>query len=172
MRRLVWLTLLSLVTGLSTYAQTQALNPAYTKKLNQLYRKSVPVISPESLAIQLQKGPAPILLDTRSPAEYRVSHLPGAIFADYDHFDEAAAAHLDRKAPVVVYCTVGYRSERIGERLQKMGFQDVHNLYGGIFEWVNTGHSVVGSDNQPTTRVHTYNQDWGKWLDKGEKVTR
>lgn len=166
------LLLLTAVLSLSAMAQTQALNPAYTKKLNQLYRKSVPVISPAALANRLESGPAPILLDTRSPAEYHVSHLPGAIFADYDHFDEQAAAHLDRKAPVIVYCTVGYRSERIGERLQKMGFTDVHNLYGGIFEWVNTGHSVVGSDNQPTTRVHTYNQDWGKWLDKGEKVTR
>jgi rhodanese-related sulfurtransferase len=171
MKSLVLL-LLTLCMGLTATAQTQALNPAYTKKLNQLYRKSVPVISPAALAERLANGPAPVLLDTRSPAEYHVSHLPGAIFADYDRFDEQSAAHLDRKAPIIVYCTVGYRSERIGERLKKMGFTDVHNLYGGIFEWVNTGHSVVGSDNQPTTRVHTYNADWGKWLDKGEKVAR
>ena len=71
---------------------------------------------------------------------------------------------------MVVYCTVGYRSERIGEKLQKMGFQDVHNLYGGITEWVNQGHKVVDPEGNETPKVHTYSKDWGKWLKEGEKV--
>jgi rhodanese-related sulfurtransferase len=170
MKTFLFMTLLLL--NLTAVAQMQALNPAYTKKLKSLYRNSVPVISAPVLSTQLTGSKAPLLLDTRSPAEYNVSHLPGAVLVDYDRFDAKAADHLDRNAPIVVYCSVGYRSERIGERLQKMGFKDVHNLYGGIFEWVNTGHAIVGGNNQPTTRVHTYNQDWGKWLEKGEKTTR
>jgi hypothetical protein len=69
-----------------------------------------------------------------------------------------------------VYCSVGYRSERIGEKLLKLGYTDVVNLYGGIFEWKNQGLDVYNSSNYPTDSVHTYNKSWGKWLVKGIKV--
>jgi rhodanese-related sulfurtransferase len=38
---------------------------------------------------------------------------------------------------------VGYRSEKVTEKLQKAGFTQVSNLYGGIFEWVNQGYPIV-----------------------------
>ena len=38
---------------------------------------------------------------------------------------------------IVLYCSIGYRSEKIGEKLVEMGYGHVFNLYGGIFEWVN-----------------------------------
>jgi 3-mercaptopyruvate sulfurtransferase SseA len=69
-----------------------------------------------------------------------------------------------------VYCSVGYRSERVGEKLQKLGYQNVYNIYGGIFEWKNEGMQVVNRQNQPTDSVHTYNKNWSKWLLKGVKV--
>ena len=65
---------------------------------------------------------------------------------------------------------MGYRSERIGEKLQKMGFTNVKNLYGGIFDWKNQDFEVVGMDNLATDSVHTYNKSWSKWLYKGIKV--
>ncbi|MFN8396323.1 MAG: rhodanese-like domain-containing protein [Bacteroidia bacterium] len=70
-----------------------------------------------------------------------------------------AVRELDKARSVVVYCSVGYRNERIGEQLLAQGFSKVWNLYGGIFEWVNEGHEVVDAHGQPTDRVHTYNAD-------------
>jgi rhodanese-related sulfurtransferase len=73
------------------------------------------------------------------------------------HFSEEVVADLPREAPVIVYCSVGYRSEKIGEKLQKLGFQNVHNLYGGIFQWKNDGFEVLNAQkvNQPTACIPT-----------------
>jgi 3-mercaptopyruvate sulfurtransferase SseA len=71
-----------------------------------------------------------------------------------------------------VYCSVGYRSEKVSEQLRQAGYQTVYNLYGGIFEWKNQGHPVVNAEGEPTERVHAYNRSWGVWLKKGDKVYR
>ncbi|RMG61980.1 MAG: rhodanese-like domain-containing protein, partial [Bacteroidetes bacterium] len=88
----------------------------------------------------------------------------------YEGFQPETVADIPRDQPVVVYCTVGYRSERIGEQLQALGFTQVYNLYGGIFAWKNQGFPVVDPEGKPTERVHTYNADWSQWLRQGEKV--
>jgi predicted sulfurtransferase len=75
----------------------------------------------------------------------------------------------DKNAPIVVYCSIGVRSEDIGEKLQKAGFTNVKNLYGGIFEWKNQGNPVY-KNKMETDSVHTFNKQWGKLLDKGIKV--
>lgn len=164
------LMIIGLLLGMVLGTQAQGTDPAYARKLKSLYKGTVPTISPQALAAELGKPNAPIILDTRSPREFAVSHIQGAHFVEYDKFDKALAEGWDRSRDVVVYCTVGYRSERIGEQLKQLGFQRVHNLYGGIFEWVNQGHSVVDASGKVTPRVHAYSEDWGKWLRKGEKV--
>lgn len=111
----------------------------------------------------------PVFLDAREAEEYAVSHIPGAVWVGYDDFDLARTNTFDKDAKIVVYCSVGYRSERIARKLQKAGFTNVSNLYGGIFHWVNEDNQVVDA-NGPTKRVHTYNAKWSKWLLKGEKV--
>jgi hypothetical protein len=69
-----------------------------------------------------------------------------------------------------VYCSVGYRSERIGEKLQDAGYTHVFNLYGGIFNWKNQDGVVLDASNDTTERVHTYNKSWSRFLKKGEPV--
>lgn len=142
----------------------------YDDKLSSLYKNTVPQIKPSVLRSKISEGQHPVILDTRSPEEYKVSHLPNAKFIDYDDFDGDMVKGLDKNKEVIVYCTVGYRSERIGEKLQKMGFTNVRNLYGGIFEWVNEGGEIRNSKNQQTDSVHTYSKSWSIWLEKGIKV--
>lgn len=141
----------------------------YDEKLSSLYENTVPLIQPQTLD-SLQQQSNITLLDTRAREEYEVSHLPNAEFIDYDSFEVSEVDHLSREDTVVVYCSVGYRSERVGEALKKAGFQHVYNLYGGIFQWKNEGNEVVNSQNQPTDSVHTYNRSWSKWLKSGVKV--
>lgn len=141
----------------------------YDLMLKGLYKETVPTIKVDSLK-ELMKKDTPILLDTRSAKEYSVSHIEDAKHIDYETFDKSMVADLPKDQPVVVYCSVGYRSERIGEQLLAMGFESVSNLYGGIFEWVNEGNSVVDPANTPTDSVHAYDKIWGLWLKKGTKV--
>jgi len=142
----------------------------YEQQLKLLYKNTVPVISAANLNKILQaKNPA-YLLDIRTPREYTVSHLPGARFVNHETFSVKQVKNIPKNATVVVYCSVGVRSEQVGEKLKEAGYQQVHNLYGGIFSWKNAGFPVVNKQQQPTDSVHTYNKYWSVWLRNGIKV--
>ena len=113
-----------------------------------------------------------ILLDTREQEEFAVSHLSGAAWVGHDTFvlDSALALLPNKATPIVVYCSIGVRSEDIGERLQEAGYTQVKNLYGGIFQWKNKGNPVVDPSGTPTENIHAYSKQWGKLLTKGHKV--
>ena len=111
-----------------------------------------------------------LFLDAREVEEYTVSHIRNAVFAGYKNFNLSKLPKIDKEQPIVVYCSIGKRSENITQKLLKAGITDVYNLYGGIFEWVNQGHAVVDNQNRPTNQVHAYSRFWGQWLDKGKKV--
>lgn len=143
----------------------------YDQQLNLLYSNSVPRIQPDTLSKWMQQhSDSLIVLDIRSEEEYAVSHIREARFVDYESFEPSRLADLDTTRKVVVYCSVGYRSERVGEKLGNLGFDEVYNLYGGIFQWKNQGYEVVNPGGNVTDSVHTYNRRWGKWLEKGVKV--
>ena len=148
----------------------QSTTSAYHLMLEGMYKKTVPLIKVEELKKQLRGSDAkPVLLDTRTSEEYKVSHLQGARFVNYDSFTVEQVKNIPKATPIVVYCSVGYRSERIGEQLRQAGFTNVYNLYGGIFEWVNSGLPVFNERGQ-TQQVHAFSRTWGMWLKKGEKV--
>lgn len=150
---------------LNTQAQVQ--NKAYGLLLKGMYKKTVPTINVTQLKQAQNKV---VLLDTRETKEYNISHLSGAICVGYEHFDVQKVLLLDPQTPIVVYCSVGYRSERIGERLLAMGFTNVRNLYGGVFEWINQKGILVDNEQQTTQRIHAYDKKWGVWLQNGKKV--
>jgi rhodanese-related sulfurtransferase len=108
------------------------------------------------------------IFDTRKKAEYLVSHLPNARFLAYPKIDTSALQGVLPTDTLVVYCSVGYRSERIGEELRSRGFQHVFNLYGSIFEWANRGYPIVDQHGLPTRKIHTFNRRWSKWVDSQE----
>lgn len=113
-----------------------------------------------------------ILLDTRELEEFETSHLKNSIWVGYEDFDLNHAMSLlpKKDAPIVLYCSIGVRSEDIGEKLQKAGYSNVKNLYGGIFQWKNEGNPVYDSSGKETQKVHAYSKFWGKLLTKGEKI--
>lgn len=133
----------------------------------QMAKGSVPDISPKELVAQKEEV---ILLDARERTEYEVSHIPKAIWVGYDDFTLERVKNLSKTATIVTYCSVGYRSERIGEQLQKAGFQHVSNLQGSIFQWMNEGYPVVNMKALETEEVHGFNEKWGKWVKKGKVV--
>ncbi|MEM6629700.1 MAG: rhodanese-like domain-containing protein [Bacteroidota bacterium] len=148
--------------------QVQPTDTEFHEMLDDLYSWSVPVMMPEELVANGMGGY--ILLDAREKKEFEVSHLPGAVYTGYNKVEDEVLAKLPKNKPVVVYCSVGYRSERIGEKLKSMGFDSVYNLYGGIFEWKNKGFEVVNDKGTKTEEVHAYDKDWGRWLREGKKV--
>ena len=65
--------------------------------------------------------------------------------------------------PVVVYCSVGYRSAAIVQRIERAGVGRVYNLEGGIFAWANEGRPIF-KDNARAKLVHPYDKLWGLLL--------
>jgi len=164
--------LLSFIIFFTTMANTQAQerieNPLYELFLKGFLSHSVQQVSADSLREVRNEM---VLLDTREKREYEVSHIADAIHIGYEEADFNWLENLPRDTSIVVYCSVGYRSEKIGEQLLEMGFIEVLNLYGGIFEWKNQGYPVVDEQGE-TEKIHAYSGVWGVWLNKGEKVYR
>jgi rhodanese-related sulfurtransferase len=140
------------------------------KLLKKFNKNNVPYISVATLA-SLKNNV--IVLDARETKEYEVSHLNNAICVGYDNFDvNKTTTYLpnDKSTKIVVYCSLGIRSEIIANKLIKKGFTNVYNLYGGIFEWKNNNFQVVDTLGNNTEKVHTFNKNWSKWLKKGNKI--
>jgi rhodanese-related sulfurtransferase len=112
----------------------------------------------------------PMLLDARSPAEYAVSHLPGGRRVDAKAPVPELLGRLGTNRPVVVYCSVGYRSARLAERLQQAGCTNVFNLDGSIFQWANEDR-LLERDGRPVNEVHPYNKTFGQLLRPEHRAT-
>jgi rhodanese-related sulfurtransferase len=138
--------------------------------INTYNSNSITYISVEELNKKLSEEEDLYLIDTREKAEFEVSHLKDAIWVGYSSADLSALENIDKSSTLVVYCSIGVRSEEIGEKLAKKGYKNIFNLYGGIFEWVNASNPVYNLNHSKTMKVHAFDKFWGKLLKKGIKV--
>jgi rhodanese-related sulfurtransferase len=76
----------------------------------------------------------PRLLDVREPWEFQLAHIEGSELRPMqtipNQIDE-----IDRSHPTVVICHHGARSLQVVAFLERQGFQNLHNLQGGIDAW-------------------------------------
>ncbi|MGB0422710.1 MAG: rhodanese-related sulfurtransferase [Flavobacteriales bacterium] len=81
-----------------------------------------------------------ILIDMRNHYESEVGHFEGAICPDVDTFREEIEVVTDMLSGkedknVVMYCTGGIRCEKASAWFKHKGFENVHQLEGGIIEY-------------------------------------
>jgi rhodanese-related sulfurtransferase len=162
MKKIIFV-ILSIFQTLAVSAQSKS----FDLLLRSMIKKTVPIIKVQEL--KAQKGRV-VLLDARERREFEVSHLRDARYVGFNDFSIESIKDISKSSPIVVYCSIGVRSEKIGEKLLAAGYTNVRNCYGSIFEWVNQGNVVVDMDNKPTQKVHAYNKKWGVWVKKGERV--
>ncbi|MEJ7779254.1 MAG: rhodanese-like domain-containing protein [Daejeonella sp.] len=158
---------LASVLSFNACAQKKVESGAYNTMLKILLKHDVPEIG----AAEAYKNAVEyIFLDSRERKEFNVSHISGAVWIGYDDFEITQVKRIPKNKKIIVYCSVGARSEKISDKLIANGFKDVSNMYGGIFEWVNRNYPVYTNQNKPTKKVHAYNRGWGIWLRNAEKV--
>lgn len=75
--------------------------------------------------------PGAVLLDVRTPQEYREGHIPGSKNVPLQAIDSVAAAAGDKDTALFVYCYSGARSRQAVSLLRDMGYTNVTNI-GGI----------------------------------------
>ncbi len=107
-----------------------------------------------------------ILIDARHKEEFNVSYISGAKNIPYNSKDPLTyLTNIKPDSPIVVYCSVGYRSSILARKLQTLGFKEVYNLEGSIFKWANEGRPLV-QGHTIVHKVHPYNAHWGCLLDR------
>lgn len=103
------------------------------KKIRKLMKKKnsrgmeQPDITMEELKNLEKKGA--ILLDVRSPQEYKEGHLNGAIsLPEYEIKENVETILKNKKEIIIVYCSSGSRSKKAQKELIEMGYETVYNL--------------------------------------------
>ncbi|NID15812.1 rhodanese-like domain-containing protein [Luteibacter yeojuensis] len=100
--------------------------------------------SREDLASRMAGHEAPLLLDVRTPSEYRDGHLAGALNVPVD---EVASRHgvlgIPRDRELVVYCKSGKRAARARATLESLGYSNVRLLEGSADAWRAEGRPLV-----------------------------
>ena len=72
-----------------------------------------------------------VLLDVRTPDEYRQGHIPGSKNIPLQSIDKVADMIDNKATPISVPCLSGARSRQAAAVLQQMGYSNVKNI-GGI----------------------------------------
>ncbi len=149
--------------SVSQETEVRCINPVFEQLVDGYLDYTIPTIS---VADAYQAKEKYIFLDAREIEEYRTSHIENAIHIGYDNFEiETFKSTLPKDTQIIIYCSIGYRSEKIGEILVDNGFQNVSNLYGSIFEWVNQHRPVYDQNGNKTFFLHTYSKKWSKWVE-------
>jgi len=120
-----------------------------TKKIQKRF-PSVPVMTPQTLKKEMLTKNI-ILLDVRPEKERKISVIPGSISLKIFH--ENKNKYKGKK--IVAYCTIGYRSSKHAEILNKLGF-NVYNLEGSLLGWINEGGHLETLHGKSTKRVFIY----------------
>lgn len=97
---------------------------------------SVPEITPVELKDRLDAGQRPVLVDVREPFEASIADLPehGQVRIPSGQF-ASRYSELDPDDELVLYCRSGSRSAWATSLLLAHGYENVHNLEGGVLRW-------------------------------------
>ena len=120
-------------------AQTQSTEQALVAEAPGDSGKVYRLLRASEFNAQMQKESG-VLLDVRTPGEYKKGFIAGATLMDIfsDDFDAKLAA-LDKSKTYYVYCAKGGRSEECSEKMMALGFKRVFDLDGGITGWKDSG---------------------------------
>lgn len=103
-----------------------------------------------------------LYVDVRDAVEFETSHIPGARSLPLEQLKRGGwPSDWPTGRPIVVYCTIGYRSGVAAAMLASKGMR-ARNVVGGILALADEGESLV-DDRGRTFRVHTWSEDYA-WL--------
>lgn len=93
---------------------------------------------------KLNSDNSAILLDVRTPEEYKNGHLQNATAINFFDADfKEKVNKLDKTKPVYVYCAAGGRSAKALKVLKESGFKAAYNMLGGLNSWQAAGLPLV-----------------------------
>lgn len=94
-------------------------------------------LAPAELKERLDRGEPLVVLDVREPWEVALCALPGSRHIPMREIP-ARAGELPRDGELVVLCHHGVRSQHVAGFLERLGFERLSNLSGGIDAWAKS----------------------------------
>jgi rhodanese-related sulfurtransferase len=92
-------------------------------------------LSPQDM-VQLMNREKAVVIDVCEPGEFAQGHVIGAKNLPVGELEAKLAQVVKNKAtPVVMVCQVGARSARAAAAAQKLGYENVQSLAGGLKAW-------------------------------------
>lgn len=95
-------------------------------------------------AAELIKNEQPIILDVRTPHEYKRGHLHDSVLIPVQELQgryKELGTHKDRE--ILIYCATGNRSTVASKILIDNGFKHIVNMRGGIYDWSQKNYPVT-----------------------------
>jgi rhodanese-related sulfurtransferase len=86
---------------------------------------------------------SPVIVDVREEEEFLLGHIGGAKRISPESLEKSIRDVVpDLSSPIVVYCATGDRCASVANRLQRMRYQDISTLKGGLQGWLEAGGLV------------------------------
>ena len=115
-------------------------------------------IEPFEAAEEIEAGGV-VLVDTREPHEYAEAHLEGGKLVPPGLLgDEIATAAPDKAARTILYCRSGNRSAIAAAQMQRLGYENVASMSGGILAWQEQGLPVVAAAGMSAEQRDRYSR--------------
>lgn len=91
-----------------------------------------------------QNNPDFVVIDVRTPEDFANGHIANAVNIDYYSVTFRNDINkLDKTKNYLIYCQSGNRSGKARDIMRELGFQEVHNMLGGIIGWKAEGLPTI-----------------------------
>lgn len=102
---------------------------------------SLPVDVTVDQAVGLLDNPNVVFIDVREQDEYDAGHIPGVQLIPLGSVP-SRLGEIPKDKTVIAVCRSGNRSSQATKYLRDQGFDNVHNMTGGMNQWSQAGHPV------------------------------
>ena len=119
--------------------------PNRFQKLVAEAKKRISEISPAEARQEVDRGET-VLIDVREEGDWQQGHARGAKHLSRGVIELEIEEQIpDPKTPIICYCGGGSRSALVAESLQKMGYENVRSMAGGLRAWKDEGLPIADS---------------------------
>lgn len=102
--------------------------------MSQLFQSTFQTLTMDEAKIEIEDNPNIIIVDVRTPEEYKKGHIPGAMNIPVETPQLITEKIPDKNETIFVYCLSGGRSQRASELFADMGYGHITDI-GGILFW-------------------------------------
>jgi rhodanese-related sulfurtransferase len=110
------------------------------------------IVDADSFAAKISRQPAPQIIDLRTPEEFALNHVTGAVNVDLRGGNDLAGLEkLDKTRPVFLYAIQHSRPDILAKQLRAKGYNEVYELRTGIAGWIGGGYSYYSATGSELT---------------------